>query len=447
MEWKRGVRGLGLLAAWLAGAAGLWAEEEPQVFELEAFVVYGGTVDVVDGFTGEPFSKENEVVEQFRESFNKLLLNYHRWLLRREATFMKNQIESNEATMAELTALAESFGVKDIPFNEANNLVIERAIFNRLVKDPFFKIDALVVWELDRLRGHEADKPASPYARDIRYNAELGKWERRVTTDWHVAIRMGAFDAIKVLKQQGLNLDTNRGYHFIDRPLTAKVKPDSFKDVRLTYPIIVDPREPTEAQVKRLQEIFVSNLASIYDPFSWASRRNMRFRGGFQGPLLRAVEATRFRFSDRKWFDPVLATFLNDVVTIKRQGIAEIYDHSLLRRIPVNGNLLGGGLDLLNWNPGENRSVNYDPTTQGTIGMNFNHPDGARFIILEAYMRDPARFLDALRDTLSDKRKGGSGMTLMMEVIEAATGEPAADFIEQAAQNQKEELDRYRYDL
>ena len=436
-----------VLAIWVLAMPWGRAEEDPQVFEMEAFVVYGGTIDVIDGFTGEPYSKENEVVEGFREDFNKLLLNYHRWLLRNEARFMKQQIEANEATMVELNALVASFGIEEISFNEANHLVIERAIFNRLVQDPFFRIDALVVWELEHLKGYEEKKPDGVYARDIRYNAETGKWERRVTTDWEVSIRMGAFDALEVLKQQGLNLDTNRGYHFINRPLTVRVKPESFKEVRLTYPIIVDPAEPVEAQITRLREAFVMNLASIYDPFSWASRRNIRFRGSFQGPVVRAVEATRFRVGDRPWFNTVLATLLNDVVTINRQGIEEIYELSLLRRIPVNQNLLGLGLDLLNWNPDEQRAVDYDPRTQGSIGMNFDHPDGARFIILEAYGRDPKGFLDLLRQKLAESKKGVSGKDLMREVIEGVTGEPADAFIEEAGRRQRARLDSFRYDL
>jgi hypothetical protein len=438
-----------LLVCCLPLATSLAGQEvdSPEVFELEAFVVYGGTIDVVDGFTGEPYTKENAVVEAFREDFNKLLLNYHRWMLRNEATFMKQQIAENEAMVTAVESLAAGFGIEEIAFSAGNHLVIERAIFNRLVQDPFFRIDALVVWEESHLERLEGQQPLGLYAQDIRYNEEKKKWERRVTTRWEVSIRTGAFDALNIVKEQGLNLDTNRGYHFINRPLTPQVQPASFQHVKLTYPIIVNTREPVEQQVERLKRTFLTNLTHIYDPFSWFSRRNVRFRGGFQPPLLRAIRATRIRLSDRDWLDPVLANFISDVVTIQRKGIGEIYDLSLLRRIPVNNNLLGEGLDLLNWHSGESRSVDYDPKTQGSIGMNFDHPDGARFIILEAYSRNPEAFIENFRTQLAQAGRGSSGKEIVKDVIESVTGESAEDFIPKAGRIQKEALDRYRYNL
>jgi len=79
--------------------------------------------------------------------------------------------------------------------------------------------------------------------------------------------------------------------------------------------------------------------------------------------------------------------------------------------------------------------------------MNFDHPDGARFIILEAYSRNPEAFIENFRTRLAQAGRGSSGKEIVKDVIESVTGESAEDFIPKAGRIQKEALDRYRYNL
>ncbi len=55
-------------------------------------------------------------------------------------------------------------------------------------------------------------------------------------------------------KQQGLNLDTLAGFHFINVGLPGDVPPHAFRDVRLNYPIFVtesDTRAETSGRCRR----------------------------------------------------------------------------------------------------------------------------------------------------------------------------------------------------
>jgi hypothetical protein len=404
---------------------------DPQIIELEPFVVYEGLIDVIDGFTGEKYHESNPVVDGFQETFNQILLGFHRKLLNEEYKHMKQQIDEGKAFSEDLAALAATFGINSFYINPQGFLTIEKAIFKRLMDDPFYRIEALIVWDLERLKRYKSGSPRSKYSRDIRLNPETGQWERRVMTEWDVGYRVyrsgGFSDYVEVHKRQGLNLDTNEGFHFIDRGLTGKVTPGAFNDVKLTYPIFVNPNEPTRPQVDRLNETYINNLRHIYDPFSWAMRRNVRFRGGFQKQLLREVKKEGYKLTERDWFDSVLTHLLNDIITIKYQGVDEIYSFAMLQKVPVNQNILGEGFDLLNWHEDEDRSVPYNPDKQWGAGVNFNRPDQARFILLDAYRRYPDKFIK--------------------EVLAEVSGMPADIYIKKVSKIQKAELERHKFQL
>ena len=67
-------------------------------------------------------------------------------------------------------------------------------------------------------------------------------------------------------KWQGLNLDTNRGFHISDT-LPGNVYTSAFREVNVYYPIIVSRNEDPEEQIQRLQRQIVKNLSYLYDPF------------------------------------------------------------------------------------------------------------------------------------------------------------------------------------
>ena len=421
------------------------APDEKTIFDLEAFVVYGGIIDTVDGITGEEYSGGNEVVLGFREKFNELLLGFHRKLLVDEIRHMREHEAYLEDFKVSLNTLLESFGIQPV-HTPANTFAKERVITQRLIEDPFFIIEKLVVWDLDKLEAYKDRPIPSKYASDIRYNAEKGTWERRVTTEWVVNIIRRDRELFQVTKHQGLNLDEQKGFQIVSSPI-SRVTTDSFESVRLTYPVFFNSSEPTEVQVKRLISTYLENLTYIYDPYSWWGRRNIRFRSPYMEDIEERVDSARFKVSDREWLDRVLTRFFHDVVTIQTKGVDEIYDFEMLRKVRANSNMLGKGLDLLNWNKGEDRSVPYEPDEQRDINLGFNNPDGARFILLDAYRRYEDRFLSLLRERLLSLEKRTPAKELVTEVLGEVSGIPGEQYIELARKAQRAELMKFKYKI
>lgn len=432
----------------------LFAKEDPlsvggTVFELEPFVIYEAEIDVIDGHTGKKYDGDNEVILDFADTFNELLLKYHERLLVFEIRHLNMRLETGEAFVKDLAILADSFGIKGFQVDHNTWLTKEIAIVNRLNKDPFFKIEALVAWDLDTLNANLPDCPTSKLGRDIRYNDTTGQWERRVTTEWKVSYVQNVNSRnpfgrpVNILKQQGLNLDTQEGYHIIDWGLSNNVYPDAFKEVKLTYPILVSSTEPAEDQVKRLQDTFVKNLYHIYDPFSWVARRNTRFRGGFARNLLEELKTEKMsKITDRKWFDPVLSKLLSDVVTIKYHGTKEIYSLYAYQRFELSKNVLGEGLDLLNWHPNEQREGEH--IVQDRVRINFKNTNGARWIVLDAYMRYTNKFVDTLRSNLANLDKRTTGQAVIEQTIEAVSGVPFKVYQKNAIKAQTQMIEKYR---
>jgi hypothetical protein len=424
------------------------AELEPQVFQLDAFVVYSGNIDVIDGFTGDVYHESNTVVDEFRQDFNKLLNGYHKQLLLDEYQHMEEQLALAKRFEIEIQALAEGFNIRGFSINHASHMKVERAIMDRLIKDPFFQIEAVVVWDLEKLKGREDRKPLSLFARDIRYDPEKGRWERRITTRWRVNYYHQKTGAVDVLKEQGLNLDTQEGFHFINRNLGNEVPPGAFRPVKLTYPIFINSGERVDAQAMQLKEELVSTLYHIYDPFSWAWRRNVRFSKGYFWPIQMAVRDTRFKVKQRSWFEEVMVHFLSDISTMRIKGVNQIYEQEMLTKIPVNSNILGTGFDLLNWNEGENRSVYYNPKENRKVRIDFNKPEGARFNLIYAYRRYSDKLVLAFQQKLaSQKRATLTGQELIREVLGEVSGFPADTYIRAATKAQVAELEKYRYQL
>lgn len=425
---------------------------DPNIIEMAPFVVYGGIIDTIDGFTELEYHENDAVVLGFREEFNNLLLGFHKKLLIDEHNHMTRTLEIEEGFHADLNSISASFGIRPVE-RRKDMFHREKAITNRLVKDPFFIIDALIVWDADRLERYKERLPHSKYSKDIRFNKETGQWERRITTKWEVFfVRTDGRNPFYTEKFQGLNLDTNKGYHLIENGLPDDIVPHAFQKVNLTYPIFVNSYEPAAVQIERLQKTLIANLYQIYDPYSWIARRNLRFRirGKFQGDFKREMTRVKLPVTDRNWFDTVLSNLILDIVTMKYYGPAELYDHEMLQKIAVNKNLLGTGFDLLNWNEGENRSIDYDPTRNNNVGVNFNNAGGARWVMVDAYRRYGMQVLDLIRqelNTLAYENRTMSGKQLVKKVLSQVTGTKADNYIKLAEKAQKQELEKFRYVL
>ena len=438
------VLGLAAAAPWRAPA------QEPagdEVVKMEPFNVtaYRGRIPIVDGFTGKEYRGSNDVVFNFAQSFNQLLVGYHRKLVLDEVKHLQFRLRLGREFEKELGQLFAAFGFGRFTLDSSTWLRRERAIITRLMREPFFKIKALVVWDIERLQQGAPAKPENKYARDLRFNTETGRWERRITASWEVFFQNNR-NPFGTEKLQGLNLDTQQGFHFIERGLPVNVPPSAFREVSLTYPIFYSDNRVDEPEVRRLQENFIANLHYIYDPFSWVARRDTRFRGGFQQEALEHVNAQRIFVGDREWFDPVLARFLSDVVTIKLQGADEIYALYMVgKRLGESPRALGSGLDLLNWNKGEKRQAPDRPEAPPRIAP--GHPGGFRFVLIDAHQRFGDAFVERIRTGLlaqKEKRERIDGRTMLTQIIEEMAGVPYAGFVAQAKATQEAHLARHR---
>ncbi|MDE0768517.1 MAG: hypothetical protein OSB19_09005 [Opitutaceae bacterium] len=408
------------------------------LIELEAYVKYGGSIDVIDGMTGKKYHGGDQVVKAIYNNFPKIMGGLHRKLLELEARHMAFQMRQGTRHGDMLSELAKSFGIRGFYMDDENWLKKERTILSRLTAKPFFKIKELVVWELEGLSGMAIRN--NERGKNLKFNTETMDWERRVLTEWEVNIR-GRKSFKRVNKWQGLNLDTNKGFHISDS-LPGSVYTSSFEEIQLSYPIIVSRSENEATQIDRLQHLIVQNISHLYDPFSWGAPRKTRFRTAFASRLRRHMEDRSSRMTDRDWFDRVMSSFLNDVVTLKTYGLEEVYDLYVVQRFEYR-QLMGVAMDPLNWHDGEDRSPPKQRNNK-KISFNFKSHDGARFALLDVYLRYGDVFLENLRLKLTGVKKKTESRSLIRAAIEEVSGVPADTYIQAALKAQKAGIIDYR---
>ncbi len=406
--------------------------------ELDAYVKYGGDIDVIDGLTGKEYHSDNAVVKAIHSSFPQIMGGLHKKLLELEAKHMQFQMTQGVLHANKLGSLAESFGIKGFRIDDEQWLKKERTILARLHAKPFFQIKEIVVWEKEQLS--ERALRGNPRARHLRFNVDSLSWERRVLTEWEVVIR-NRNNVRVVNKWQGLNLDTNRGFH-ISETLPGNVYVSAFKEVKVSFPIIVSRTEEAEAQIHRLQRQIVKNLSYLYDPFSWAARRNTRFRTKFASSLINHLGQRSYRVSDREWFDPALCHFLNDMVTVEMYGLKEVYNLYVTQRFENDRFLLGEATDPLNWHEGEDRSTGRK-RGPAKVRFNFDNPEGARFVMLDMYLRYGHAFTENLRSKLVSLKQRVPGRDLVEQTIAEVSGVPAESYIRAATKAQAEGILNY----
>lgn len=419
-------------------------DDDLLLIEIEGFEVFSNSMKIIDGLTGQEYFGEHPVIMGFRREFDNILTKYHNKLLLDEAKRLKERAEIIKPFTEELAALASRFGIED--FTVAGpHLTRELSIFKRMVRDPFFNIEELVVWDLFYLKNQLAYLPDNKYSKNIRLNEETGEWERRITTKWEVSWITPDRHRRQIykFKEQGLNLETQKGFHF-SAGLRPDVPSNAFQDVKLQYPIFYNTGKPVETQIKELTHNFLLNLIYIYDPYSWVVRGNTRFRGTFNRPLHEHIKKQKLPLNDREWFDRVLSHFLNDVVTVQYWGPDEIYDLQMLSADPANRHKLGTGIDLLNWEKQEDRKIDFDPDQPVKIpDISFDNPHRARFVLLDAYRRYGDKFLDALVSRFQAIENRSSGKELVRSALADVSGIPADKYIPAAIKAQKAELRRF----
>ncbi|MBK1877479.1 hypothetical protein [Pelagicoccus mobilis] len=432
-----------------ASAADEITDEDFDVIEIQGFEVFSNSITVIDGITGKEYEGKHPVVLGFRREFDNLLLKFHKRLLIEEHKKLKTHSDSFKTLPAELDQLAASFGFKGKLKIEGPRLTREFSIFNRMIKDPFFKIDELVVWDINQLKLRNNLLPKNKYAKNLRPNPETGEWERRILTKWEVSCvrrnrNNNGTHHFYTHKQQGFNLDTNKGFHLIDQGLPWDVPPHAFREVELQYPILVDTAINVDEQVRELSRDFIENLFYIYDPFSWVARGNTRFPWGYNREIHDLIRSQKINVNQRNWFDRVLATFLNDVATLKYWSADLIYAQQMASSSPKNRNILGEDLDLLNWHKKEKRQVNYDIDTPNTIpNISFDNSGRARYILLDAYRRYGDKFVDALRTRVLAVSEKTDAKQLVRDALAEASGVSAKKYIPAAIRAQKAELGQF----
>jgi len=337
--------------------------------------------------------------------------------------------------------MAASVGIKGLKLDRETFLIRERSIMARLNKEPLIDINEMVVWEIDELDREKL--PNNKRARNIHFDAERGMWQRRVLTDWKVHVTH-IKNAYHVHKQNGLNLETNKGFHLINRGLSTKIHPSSFSKAKISYPIFVSRKIDPEIQIDYLKRGLVKNLKHLYDPFTWVARRNARFRGGFYRELLSEWNEQGYKVNDRKWFGPAFCRFLSDRMTLKRHGEKEIYKLWRVQNSMLPPNYLGTGLDFLNWNEGENREGKAgrkrDPLE---FGWNFNNLSQARFVFIDVEQQYGDTYFINLRGKLLALKKKVSGQDLMLETLEEVTGMPNEEYFAAAFERQKANIRKH----
>ena len=433
----------------LLGSSSLWAQSalsesgvgdnDDFLIELESYVKYGGSIDVIDGMTAKEYHGDSQVVKAIYTNFPKIMGGLHNRLLDLEARHMAYQMTQGIRHGKELSALAKTFNIKGFYLDDENWLKKERTILARLKAKPFFKIKEIVVWELEDLSGVAIRD--NKRGENLKFNIDTLKWERRILTEWEVNIRTrNSFK--RANKWQGLNLDTNQGFHISD-VLPGSVYTGSFEEVKVSYPIIVSRSEDDQAQIDRLQRLIVKNLSYLYDPFSWAGRRNTRFRTVFASRLKTHMEQRTYKISDRDWFDPLICNFLNDVVTLKIYGLKEVYGMYITQRFENSRFLMGEAMDPLNWHEGEDRSSSV-ARKNAKVRLNFKSPEGARFVLLDMYLRYGDTFLDTLRLKLTSLTRKTESAPLIRASIEEVSGVAADTYINAALRAQEAGILSYR---
>lgn len=99
-------------------------------------------------------------------------------------------------------------------------------------------------------------------------------------------------------------------------------------------------------------------------------------------------------------------------------------------------------MDPLNWLEGEDRS-NTSRKRPVRVRLNFNNSEGARFAMLDMYLRYGYAFAENLRQKLIALKKKESGRALVEQSIEEVSGVLAGTYIKAALKAQEEGILNY----
>ena len=111
-------------------------DDDQFLVELEAYVKYGGNIDVIDGITGQKYTRDNPVVKAIHSNLPKIMGGLHKKLLELEAKHMNYQMTEGISHAQKLGGLAKLFGIKGFRLESDSWLRKERTILARFGTSP-----------------------------------------------------------------------------------------------------------------------------------------------------------------------------------------------------------------------------------------------------------------------------------------------------------------------
>ena len=130
------------------------------------------------------------------------------------------------------------------------------------------------------------------------------------------------------------------------------------------------------------------------------------------------------------------------MVTVEMYGLEEVYNLFGTQRWENSRYLLGESMDPLNWQEGEDRPSSSGPRNP-KVNLKFDRPDGARFVMLDMYLRYGYPFAENLRGKLTNLKKKEDPKAIIKQAIGEVSGVPADTYIQAALDAQSKSLIQY----
>jgi hypothetical protein len=103
---------------------------------------------------------------------------------------------------------------------------------------------------------------------------------------------------------------------------------------------------------------------------------------------------------------------------------------------------LGEAMDPLNWHEGEDRPASSGPRNP-KVNFRFDRPDGARFVMLDMYLRYGYAFAENLRGKFTNLKSKEDPKEIIKQAISEVSGIPADTYIQAALKAQEKSVIQY----
>ena len=222
---------------WLSPLAAAQADTEPDLTDLESFVVYEDP-KIIDGSRRRPFTRRDPVVEQFFHTLPAIAQSTYR---KRLALMEEHLDQLREGKKRNTDRLARLAGLERAPKGliegYQDRVYFLSSLLAWMKRQPPVQLDKLIVWEerTMKLRLKEFQFP------HLRLHPRTGEIESRIKLNWRLLYERRRESRNLTLDiDLGINLRTLNGYYepggFI---LWERLNPRRLRALQLEYPIIV----------------------------------------------------------------------------------------------------------------------------------------------------------------------------------------------------------------